>query len=567
MPRSLIALLAVVALALGGCTPRMAVYRLERPTVTATTLPALAGGIVPAGATVSETADRFVFRTGPTRLEVYKASGGFWLEDSVRLWNAALTPQLGDSSALRHEALALSLPVHHRGLQLSRDTAFTSFEYAGIRPTFVTTRSRSGRTQTVNLDWQATVAAWVADPKRPGDKYPVVGGGGSYRIHYGDAGRVIGFHGVWRAIQGVARRERVVPGEEADRQFRERFRGHAIVFQRRLAYYSAPAPDAQNELSPVYVYSGKEFVNGDSIPLRVTMLPATRPEGGPGSRCGGTPRGEGEHPTANVAPSQAPRTKADLPPEGSTDPEASKNPLTRREVGTSWIGAIDGLASSQADATGLTDALKADGWKKNFDWGDANAWYGDWKDNREQWADAADLVFYVGHASLGGWKLYDPVNGTAAEPRYLMLKDTDAAAEGGYGGEDLEWIVISACGPLEDESVGKGGGNALDRWAGAFRGLHLLLGYASDSYDNAEDGPRFAKYALEGRTLVNAWFRASAEAMSGFSGGNMWAGAMWARDTRMTGARSPYLDHLWGHGDVAPDPREPNEWSIIWNPI
>jgi len=39
---------------------------------------------------------------------------------------------------------------------------------------------------------------------------------------------------------------------------------------------------------------------------------------------------------------------------------------------------------------------------------------------------------------------------------------------------------------------------------------------------------------------------------------------MWARKI---GKRSPYYDHLWGHGDVAEDPKNPDEWGIIWSPI
>ena len=50
----------------------------------------------------------------------------------------------------------------------------------------------------------------------------------------------------------------------------------------------------------------------------------------------------------------------------------------------------------------------ADGWKVNFNWGDANAWKSDWDANDDSWVDIADFVFYTGHASLNGWLLVTP---------------------------------------------------------------------------------------------------------------------------------------------------------------
>jgi hypothetical protein len=50
----------------------------------------------------------------------------------------------------------------------------------------------------------------------------------------------------------------------------------------------------------------------------------------------------------------------------------------------------------------------ADGWKVNFNWGDANAWKSDWDANDDSWVDSADFVFYTGHASLNGWLLVTP---------------------------------------------------------------------------------------------------------------------------------------------------------------
>jgi hypothetical protein len=582
-----IAVLALIVLAIAinyGYAPRLPVYRLAQAVVTVDSIPAPASMIFPAavaGADTTDTPDRVILRYGSVRLEVYKATGGFWLEDSLRLWNPDSVPQLPDSSMLRQAAMSLSPPHSNpRVRHLSSDTTFTSFEFAGIRPTLCTIRDQAGVTKTVKLDWQATVAARVADPAHPGQRFPVVGGGGNYRIHYGDHGEVVGLHGVWREILGVARRERLIPRSKADQQYLSAFRGgHKVVFQPpRLAYYSAPAPFAQEELYPVYVYSGREIVDGDSLPLRVVLIPATRSGGGTGS--------------SGYEPPQPLRTAADLPRPWSRDLDQgvpSKYPgrgrpfpypiRPRREVATSWLGEIDGLPNSQANVAGLLEALRADHWDVDFDWGDANAWHQDWKEKRADWADAADLLFYCGHASSAGWKLFDPVNGTPDSPFYKRLSAADVAEvnetqKGMYGRRDLEWIVIAACGPLQDDSVCQGGGDAIGRWGGAFGGLHLLLGYASITYDNADEGSLFAKYALDGNTLVNAWLRAAEEVQpesnyeSPPDGPTIWAGAMWAEEYKAK--TSPYIsprhDHLWGHGDVAPDPRPPYAFGIIWSP-
>lgn len=558
----LLALVVLVFVIICSQSPTLPIYRLAPPVVTAGN-PGLAGPFVPSGATVSETADRLYFRSDSVRLEVYKASGGFWLEDSTQLWNPELVPQLRDSSLLHPVPMAISSHSRRGSTGFASNSAFTIFEFTGIRPTVVTIRNRVGVKSTVKLDWRVGYAATVAERPRA-RRFPVTGGGGEFKVHYGDQGRVIGLHGVWREIQGVARRERVVPRSVADRQYLTMVSGnHPVVFQPPyIAYYSAPAPFAQDRLYPVYVYSGKMIAGADSISLRVVTIPATRDEGQPGE------------------PEPGPkRTAADQPRPGSMDPEGPEEGGTEatasnpwREVAASWIGVIDDVKSGRANATGLLEALRADGWAVNFGWGDANAWYEDWNDKRASWADAADLLFFTGHASLDGWDLYDPQNSTEQSPRYQKLSDSDfAGVTGGmYGAQDLEWIVIAACGPLQDDMLSDGGGSALDRWSGAFGGLHLLLGYGSVSFDNADEGKLFARYALEGRTLVNAWLRAAAETQPSTNGSSkpdgpdIWAGAMWARGK--IGKRSPYLDHLWGHGDVAEDPKDPDEWGIIWNP-
>jgi hypothetical protein len=559
----LLAPLALALLIACAPAPTLPIYQLAQPAPSKVSPPPVVGPFTAPGMTVSLTADRVFFRAGSLRLEVYLKSGGFWLEDSTQLWNPELTPQLPDSSLLRPAALAMAT----RGpglMRFNEDTTFTTFEFEEMRPTLVRTRTRTGVAGNAQLDWQVGFGARVTDGTR---KFPVTGGGGRFKLHYGDHGKVIGFNGVWRDIRQVARRDRLVPISVADQQYLQRIGGtDPVVYDPpQIAYYSAPAPFAQDTLYPVYVYAGRKVIGGDSIPLRVVLIPATE-------------RG-GAAPVPGTPVSLPTRTAADQPRPGSMDPEGPEEghdgpPATPgnpwREVGASWLGKMGGVPHAEEDATGLLEALRADGWAVNFNWGDADAWYQDWNTDRGRWADTTDLLFYVGHASQGGWKLYDSVKGTQDVPQYRRLSASDAAlAPGMYGAQDLEWIIIAACGPLQDESLSQGGGSAIDRWSALFGGLHMLLGYASVTFDTPDEGRLFAQYALEGNTVIDAWFRAAAETQPSTNGRrppdgpDVWAGAMWAK---RSGVPSPYLDHLWGHGDVAPDPVPPDSWSVLWSP-
>jgi len=561
-------LMALLVLALVGlvmiCMPRntLPIFRLAPPAVTAASAVEAARALLQSTGPVSETSDRFILRSGPVRLEVYKTSGGVWAEDTTALWNPDLNPLLPDTAALRPTISRLLGREKTVVRPDARDTTYASFEFTGFGATYVTTLDRGTHTKTtVQLDRQINFAARVkTSSRRDAQAIPIAGGGGEFKVTFGDQGRVIGYSGVWREIVGVAKRERLIPRAVADREFLQHLHGLTPrSFDARLAYESAPAPLRQEYLRPVYIYSGTVLVGGESVPLQEVTLPAT------------------SDPTTEDPPAQ--RTESDPPRPGSTDAEvpdenASEPPGTPggpwHEVGASWLGAAGGLSDAEGNVNGLLDKLLGDGWAVNFNRSDKDAWYQDWKDDRERWVDAADLVFYTGHASMNGWMLQDHEHATSAVPfmaRDVTPEDVASSTGGMYGGQDLEWLVISACGPLQDEELSPGGGAALDRWAPAFGGLHLLLGFGSVKFSSEAEGARFAELALEGKTLINAWFRTAEENQPSTNhaqapnGPTVWVGAMWAYKT----GQSPYSDHLWGHGAVAKDSKEPTTYRILWS--
>jgi hypothetical protein len=258
-------------------------------------------------------------------------------------------------------------------------------------------------------------------------------------------------------------------------------------------------------------------------------------------------------------------------PGGSRLSTTRRGPRTTNpyEAATSWIGNFGGLGGSQNNAKGFVDGLSDAGWQILFNWGDTNAWEDDWHENDDNYVDAADFVFYTGHADGDGWMLVDPASGQADS---LTAGEVGAnAANPGdiWGQQDLEWLTIAACGPLEDDLLSPGGGNVLDRWDGAFDGLHLLMGYGAVTFDNEVEGKTLVKYAREGKTLIDAWFRTAQEvqpAENGWGppfGPRVYVGAMWATKSGQT---SPSDDHLWGYGSVAPDPKSPDGFACMWVP-
>jgi hypothetical protein len=135
-----------------------------------------------------------------------------------------------------------------------------------------------------------------------------------------------------------------------------------------------------------------------------------------------------------------------------------------------------------------------------------------------------------------------------------------------WGQNDLEWVVIAACGPLQDEILANDGGDVFDRWDGAFDGLHILLGYGAVTFDNEVEGRKLVQYARNGSTLIDAWFRTAKEVqpsdngVSAPDGPNVYVGAMWVgRD-----GIDPSNDHAWGFGSVSADPTSPTWYAAMW---
>jgi hypothetical protein len=494
---------------------------------------------------LSETRDGLALRRGERVVEIARASGAVWAADESQMWDPSVRAELPSES----DALSRANDFLQRNKLLPKLSAPFSYAKPLIGGTHYSLL-KDGKRDDRRLDIQVIYGTLV-------DNIPVVGGGSDITLTLGHKGNVIGYSGGMRAVTGQFEARTIDMGKVKEQYKSMLSKMNIEAMDVSLAYYAAPSFTGQDFLYPVYVCRAVAKFGKQRVPLRQTLLAAT--DFGP--------------PLAVPEP-QPVRPKLAKPTGGTLERYKPKDASQRRsfgaasptrpwEAGTSWIGMSGGLAGSQANAKGFVDEWAAAGWHVNFNWGDANAFESDWRRNDDTWVDAADFVFYTGHANKDGWVL--------SKPDDTFLSFTEVGGSPGtpgdlWGQNDLEWAVIAACGPLQDDLLSPGGGNVLSRWDGAFDGMHILMGYGAVTYDNTDEGRKLAQYAKSGKTLIQSWFRTAKEVQPATNGWTepdgpiIWVGAMWAGK----GGSDPGSDHAWDYGSVANDPSSPTWLAAMW---
>lgn len=523
------------------------------------------------------------------QIEIDTGKGGVWAADATRLWQfdpaADKKPRLMEATEARKQGLDV-LQSHKLLPELNGPFRLKTPRSTGAVTAFSEKKDAPRRVTHEDNTVIADVEIDVSDYGLKQKTLQVVGGGGRFSTVFGDGGKLLAAGGTWRPPVGKPVLHDVISQKKADELYRTRMGNTPVAeFTSELAYYAAPAFTEQDMLYPVYVYSGVADFNGNKVPLRKVMIPAT--DVGPAAPMSAMPAPRNTKQVPHVRPLPGdfmPTPGKALPPgiafnrkamlsrklkfseyfvQGAANTPLIVNPnLTQLQIkelanllgyysaGTSWIGLSGGLSGSQNNAKGFVDELSAIGWNIRFNWGDAAAWESDWRRNDDNWVDAVDFVFYTGHANSDGWVLSKP------DDTFLHFTET-AGARDLWGANNLEWAVIAACGPLQDEVV-ESGGNVLDRWRDAFDGLHILMGYAQVTYDNEEEGKRLAQYAKSGSTIIQSWFRTGQE----IQGSGIWVGAYYIGNA----SGSTGNDHLWGVGSVGPDINTPTWRACSWVP-
>lgn len=196
----------------------------------------------------------------------------------------------------------------------------------------------------------------------------------------------------------------------------------------------------------------------------------------------------------------------------------------------------NGLGINYDSAQSFANRFNADGWTRQFMWGNSAAWETDFKDvtkggQDNLYADAADIVFFEGHGSPGG--LHFPTNHDDSEATYNDIR---------LGDLDNEWIAAHSCSVLADSNLGNWAYDVLGR-----NGGHMMLSHSTTVYaTNA--GDRFSQLLISGWKVKDAWFQQHIEKQP--------AGVT----ARVIATLSTTDDHIWGHGSVALDPVPSDTW-------
>lgn len=529
---------------------RLPVFRLGEPDVSERQLQE-AARLIGLDGRATRQDGALVLGKGAQTAEIDLASGALWVADRSQLWNPDLRPDLPSDGRAQEDARELL-----EGLGLLKAQGPFSVEPLGTTRThaafFDADRNRRSDHE---LDVRATFGFKV---EIEGLSQPVPVLGADYSVSFGDGGKPIAVEGHWLAPRGVLTEAQTIPADAAI----ESLLGMAdLSIERpkaRLVYVSGAPGRAHPALYPAWAVSGTAKVGSESVPLREVLLPATEygpalkpvraerraPDFGPQRRSTVPEEQEGRGPYPTLVP-EAWRLDEPFRPGGAEG---------YKEAATAWIGASGGLPNSGTNAGGFVDGLRGPFDAINFNFGDAAAWETDWTTNDDTWVDAADFVFYTGHANGNGWQTAQPSD------TFVHFNDVDTAGDH-LGANDLEWLVVAACGPLQDSRVA-GSGNVFDRWMGMFNGLHLFMGYAAVTYDNVDEGRLLARYAKRGQPLVDAWFRTAREVQpTNNSTEKIYVGVVYGYEPSKG---SPRNDHLHGKGPVVPDSKNPTRFVGIY---
>ena len=520
-------------------------------------------------------------------VDVDAGRGGVWSGDMSRLWRAEPI-KAPDKRAVAELAQA-ALKQARLTPELSKPFRLDNRK---VRYGQVVTEADGKRSA---MRTEAVYSEQVSVKVAGANALPLFGGGGKFTATIGDGGQVVGMSGAWREAESVDEREVMRP-EAALEAVGIKASDRLRIRSTQLGYYAAPSFVSQELMFPVYAVHGDVHDGQKWVPSRVRLVPATdigmvsRPETRQtrrrkareiaGKFAGGFEPGKPL--PGDLTFSSTVLARHGIKPEDVLvrtaqgrffiKPFLSKEllrilleALRRRSFGASWIGEFGGLGGSQANAQGFVDELKAEGWERRFNWGNENAWKSDWLANDDDYVDDVDFVFYTGHASPDGWML--ATNDASDWIDFSEVGTSPNMPSDFWGQENLEWAVVAACGPLQDDVI-NGGGNVFDRWRQAFDGLHLLMGYAAVTFDNEEEGRRLASYARSGMTLMQAWFRTAQEIQPSTNdesdpyGPDVYSAAMYVGDAQGSTAG----DHLWGHGSVGRDIRNSTYRGCSFSP-
>jgi hypothetical protein len=223
----------------------------------------------------------------------------------------------------------------------------------------------------------------------------------------------------------------------------------------------------------VWLVNGEVTREGQRSKIRTQVIPASGALGGPDA----------------LKRAVQPLTRAQ-----TLSRAAQPSPFT---CGAEWFG--EPGDSFELNKNGFLDGCRAMGGTVKFDRGSNTARERDFRTKDHQFADAVNIMFFTGHANADGWEMRPP-------KQYRLSWNPIDQNPPKLGDEALRWLVIGACGPLQNTPT-----KAVDRWGRIFNGLHGMLGYGSESFSEVDEGQRFTEHLKDGMGVVDAWLRTAVE--------------------------------------------------------
>lgn len=120
--------------------------------------------------------------------------------------------------------------------------------------------------------------------------------------------------------------------------------------------------------------------------------------------------------------------------------------------------------------------------------------------------EGVDMVYFAGHGSSTGPMFRTPSTGDDGAAL------TSEIRWGNAPGSRLKWVVLDCCSALLSVSTASPpGSDTLTRWAGAFGGIHQILGFQTACTDEETRGEAFGEYLAAGDSVRSAWRKACQE--------------------------------------------------------
>jgi hypothetical protein len=448
-------------------------------------------------------ADYLIIEDGPLRIDADFRIGRLWFADRCALWNPRRVPKPADlpddvtATARAHQWLAAleltpaGIPASTHVVQWINSTRAAYWDVAaGRRDPHAITR--------LDKHVSFALAVEIDDPLSGARGWvSAFGLGAKAGVTFGDGDRPIGLSCTWRPI--VERRDERELQPKPDGPF----------FKQPMLGYRAGLADGVLQLVPVWVYAPQTA--DDNARAKFVSVPAIQGE---------APAPWTPTPSLPAAASPLALEQEGMAPAPAAGVSASPDP---------------DLRSTNVNIERFKRIIRATGWRVALDVADT--------DEKSEWEgstakiDSVNLLFYAGHASNGGWYL-----------------DEDLKVLVGRGspyGSVLDWIAVSACGPLQDV-VATGGFSDVFEWRKVFRGLRMLLGFGNEIADAGDEGEYFVAHARLGIPVKEAWFRMAVDVQSSFGGlqqtidlAPVWVAALYPEGD---GASRPAEDLLWGTG-------------------